>query len=465
MATATEIIVKPSSNFFEEWKLDEISKLMTPMTTSSALLFEGTIDKNRLEQAIQITADAYPWMYCSFNVKDNGDVYVVQRNEEAGTNENLKGGYCRCEIDDHSSISKEYTPEIIKIKELLPVCIHEKMIRIDLALISVDELPICALRVTQFANHFTFGYRLNHAFYDQSAIVYLFTFLSNVYTNNGVPTIVPPIFKSRSNIVETGNEFTSDLDFVNAAPAGYTVEPLTGLSFSPSLNLVITLNTEKVSILKQESTDTEAQLSSNDILHAIFLKAISKYHASRSSSSDIENNENLLSLFFARDMRNPLGFGREITGDYVRLESFTSSLLTVITASILELAQHNRRHINQAIDIQRYARECLWFMDFNKFRPDGSRPNSDFLTDDKSVVVTNWSSFAYENIVFDSSIACELLAEPSSHATPTGCFVKVLFQRIGKQRKISASISTLYPELIEAFRELSHESDGLFSCL
>jgi hypothetical protein len=156
--------------------------------------------------------------------------------------------------------------------------------------------------------------------------------------------------------------------------------------------------------------------------------------------------------------------GKETVGDYVRLELLTTTVSEASSSSITSLAQLNRILVSKPVDASKYAQECLWFVDFNKFQEIG-RPNSDFLTDKHSIVVTNWSSFPYEDIRFDDAVACELLVEPSHHATATGCFVKVLFKGLGESRKISAIISTLYPELIESFRQLESQESGLFSIL
>ena len=182
------------------------------------------------------------------------------------------------------------------------------MINVMLCLASVEDLPIASLNVVQFSNHFIISYRLNHAFYDQAAIVYLFQFISDVYTN-GIPTITPPRFYPRVNIITKDSNFESEADLLSAAPKGYSTDPMTGIAFGVPNTLRLELNSKNINSLRQNSN---SKISSNDIIHGILLKSLSTYQ------TDDANGD--VKVYFARDMRAPLGFGREVVGDYVRLE-------------------------------------------------------------------------------------------------------------------------------------------------
>lgn len=140
-----------------------------------------------------------PWLVGALAVQDNGDTIIQPRlYKETGS----RKGQLICEFDKERA-SDIYTSSV-DTSSLLPVKIHEKMTRVDLAMASRQDLPIAAFRVTLFSDHFTIGYRLNHVFYDQSSIVYLFTYLGSQYSGRVAKV---PVFQPRSHLV------TSDMTY------------------------------------------------------------------------------------------------------------------------------------------------------------------------------------------------------------------------------------------------------------
>lgn len=289
---------------------------MTCMTSASALLFPGQLDRVRFDTALQIVIEYCPWLLgrCTersveLETEKTGQkkIVVVPRTEGSDTTDAEFPGYLRCDYSDKAS--EDYSASI-DLDSLLPSNVHEKMINVMLCLASVEDLPIAALNVVQFSNHFVISYRLNHAFYDQAAIVYLFQFISDVYTHK-VPTITPPRFYPRVNIIPDDSSFDSENDLLSAAPKGYSTDPMTGITFGAPNTLRLELNSKNINSLRQESG---SKVSSNDIIQGILLKALSLYQA------DGASGDGDVKVYFARDMRGPLGLGREIVGDYVRLE-------------------------------------------------------------------------------------------------------------------------------------------------
>lgn len=221
-----EVLIHPTESI-ESIVLGNCSIKMTPLTTSGALLFEGTINTSRFEGAIQSVAGNCPWLFCSLSVTANDIVSVVPRIQGDATLNTLPG-YIKCEfsraVGDYDST--------MDIESLFPQNVHEKMIHADF--VSVQDLPICALRVAQFKSHFVVSYRLNHVFYDQSSIVNLMTCLANAYTMNASVSLKKPELKPLESLVPaTYPAFPTIEEFDAALPTAYCCNPL-DLTFGTS---------------------------------------------------------------------------------------------------------------------------------------------------------------------------------------------------------------------------------------
>ncbi len=127
----------------------------------------------------------------------------------------------------------------------------------------------------------------------------------------------------------------------------------------------------------------------------------------------------------------------------------------------LQLAERSRAALDSK-SVEAYPRECMFFRDFNNFVE--GRPNSVFLLDKSAAVVTNWSSFPYEEIKFDGSANKELLASDTKGVCGNGCFVRVTHRGGVSDRKIMVVIDSLYPTFIDRVRAICDES-GLFRCI
>ena len=89
-------------------------------------------------------------------------------------------------------------------------------------------------------------------------------------------------------------------------------------------------------------------------------------------------------------------------------------------------------------------------------------PSLDCLNDKGVAIVTNWSSFPYENIIFDHSSPVELLVASTPFLTEVALVAYVTFRGKGSERSLVVKINTLYDGVISAVKALSAES-GLFS--
>ena len=446
--------------------MDKVSAMMSCMTTASALLFPAKLDRARLDIALQVVVDFCPWLLGRFSERECGDgdspegpkkkqVVVVPRANDGGvaTAESATvtefPGFLRCDYSDRSA-ECDYS-DSVDFESLLPSNVHEKMINVHLCLDSVEDLPVAALNVVQFSNHFVISYRLNHAFYDQSAIVYLFQFISDVYSHGNTPTIAPPRFYPRVSIIPSGSSFLSQEELLSSAPKGYSTDPMTGITFGAPCSIKMLLCSPNINSLRQSAG---SKVSSNDIIHALLLKALSMYQAESDDSHAVK-------VYFARNMRAPLGIGREVVGDYVRLEFLDAPRSEALSETILQLAERSRASIALK-SLEAYPRECMFFRDFNNFVE--GRPNSVFLLDKLAAVATNWSSFPYEEIKFDASANLSLLASDTKGVCGNGCFVRVTHSGDAFNRQITVVIDSLYPAFIDQFKAVCEES-GLARCV
>lgn len=435
--------------------LDEISNMLSPMTVSSALVFNGSIDTLRFQTALRDLIQYCPWLVCEFH--EYGDRVEARPNLSG---DSAHGSFV-CEIDTSYGEQEFYAEghhASVKIADLLPAEVHIKMLRPDLALQSVQDLPVAAFRLTVFKSHFAIGYRLNHAFYDQCAIVELFNYLGDIYRHSGEPRGVPPRFVPRVNLLEKlpdpSTPFTSEDEFVRAAPAGYTAEPLPDISFGAPTTTRLLFDSDRIAALRSTA---HTEFTSNDVMNAVLLKALARFVTSEEGKSADEDSR--VRVLFARNMRRQFDLGHEIVGDYVRLESLHGSMADVHQTSLADLALRNHSLVEHEQGKEEYPRECAWFKEFPRYR--SGRPNTDFLNDRRTCIISNWSSFPYEHIHFDVSTVEELLVEDVPMMSPCGGFVHITFRGTGKHRQLIAILSTQHKGFVDALKALGEET-GLF---
>jgi hypothetical protein len=495
-----DVILK-SKEVVKPLLLDKISVLMSPVTVSSAFLCSNHLDIPKFLQSLEIMIQCCPWLVCSLQMDEispnnfQGMVYVKPRKDpNRGDGDDDEKGYLLIEIDD---MLTEYSSQI-PIQNLLPSKNHIKLERLDLALKSVQDLPICALKLTQFSNQKSvLGYRLNHVFYDQSSVVYFFIFLSHLYSNCLQATIPPPIFQPRSCLVNPEKPyFTNPIEYQNSAPKGYQPSGFKN-SFGTPLTLKLQFNSPVIERYKSYS-DPHIPLSGNDLFHAVLSIASLRFRLETCSdpSSLLTLAETSSRVLFARNMRPLLGRPLETTGDYVRLEvlhppesSDSSQLSKQTTANLTQLqkdivfyAQHSRQHLQQTSFPYRgsetplsviYETECAWFLEYSQRNPLAGNPSGAFMNDPFACVVTNWSSFPYEkiqfvdhygdgdgdgNVVTNRSSVEEILIEPLVTAMGCGCYCRIIFAGQGVDRKVIACMDTLHDRMISLVQEIIEET-------
>lgn len=406
-------------------KLDFISIFMGSMTVSSALLFNGRVDIDRFAAALKHVGNACPYLFGAMQ-PTTGDhpaaVYVVPR-----VNEEFPAGYVSLEFVDLGA-STPYLPDTVSVNSLLPQHVHEKMTSVANAMFSLDELPIAAFRITQFASHFVLGYRLNHMFFDQGGVVSLLRSLASAYKADAPVADAPP-FLPRVLLAPEDKQFASPDEFASATPKGYNTNPLeyTAGFAPPSSDVTFTVDSAAVDALRRvgEESQTPLKLSSNDFIHALLLKALIQ-------SLPTEDDDKPVRIMFARNMRKLAGVDERVHGDYVRTQQFSILGSDARRMSLTELALGNRRQLDDAYekDLEEFKKEVMWFRDFRAFGNEGF-PNCDFHNDPRAVMVTNWSSFPYQDIRFFNDNEAQSGARTLLVEKPTSMFLLGGFAIVG----------------------------------
>lgn len=353
-------------------ELDKISVMMCTMTVSSALLLSAPLNLCRFEFALKRLVLFCPWLAGQISFKDSDDVSVTPRVYGA-TDIAGNTGFLQCEVCDRSTevytISSPAGAQQSSVRELLPCDIDTKMTASDLTSETAHGLPVAALRLTQFKTSAVLSYRLNHALFDQSSIVYLFTFLSHLYSLGSgsgdaqavlpIPTMAIPVFNARAHLAKDVLESDDDAGFEARAPLGYTSKPVSYRPFLPPNQLKIVFNASRIDELRRSSLtasgatasttgDTASRLSTNDFINAIVARALVRNGGSVNAvrdadadpdAADTDTKEAMNTkcfcyrVCFAHNMRVPLGLGAENIGDYVRVERLALVMLSSAPAS------------------------------------------------------------------------------------------------------------------------------------
>jgi hypothetical protein len=437
-----------------EFAIDVISEHMTSIITSSSLLFNGSLDMDRFLTSLEYVASVCPWLMGTFDVRDDGQIYVVPRAVADGSS--VGPGFFECEYDNRKDRYSQYQSN--QVADVLPQYVHEKLMRPDLCFQSVQDLPVCAFRVTQYASQFTIGYRLNHVFFDQGAIVYLFKFLSNIYNNGGTAaTMSNPVFSPKIDIIPSDTPHIASREEFDARPPlpfSFTNEPK-DLSLAPVHEVIVSINADKI-VECRASNPALARLSTNDLVNGLLMKALVRFN-------EASKPDQGLRLLFARNMRRPLGLDDSIIGDYVHLECLQSKIDRAKSMSITEFALQNREVVSQPASAEQFVDEVVWLRDLKTYL--GKFDVGAFWADRHTALVTNWTSFDYDRICFDGNSALEVLMPKHTMLFKVAMWTAVLQRWTGNGTEKVIAVNSAFEELIQAVREcVRDDADGIFEC-
>jgi hypothetical protein len=328
-----------------------------------------------------------------------------------------------------------------------------RSLRPDLCFQSVQDLPVCAFRVTQFQAQFTIGYRLNHVFFDQSAIVYLFKYISNVYNNGGHDASIPdPVYLPKVSVIPSDADSFDSLDaFCQHPPLAFSFKDEKDLSFLPVEEVGLRINLDVLATCKSDMPG----LSTNDFVNSLLMKSLVAFNASA-------DPDQCLRLLFARNMRTPLGYDENVMGDYVHLECLLSTPQKATLMSLMELALENRAVLRTS-RMEDFIYEVIWLREAKKFL--GKVQPTDFWSDRHTALVTNWTSFAYEDVVFGENAALEVLMPKQPLLGRYAMWTCVLNKWNNGEKLKVVAVNSTYPELINCVRQCASESQGLFTLI
>ena len=158
----------------------------------------------------------------------------------------------------------------------------------------------------------------------------------------------------------------------------------------------------------------------------------------------------------ARNMRKPLSLSAEAVGDYVRLQCIELNEPDVKKFDLVGLSIISRDSLHEDLG-DKYIRECKWFLEY-KDRYGSLCGSPDFMADEGAAVITNWSSFPYENIKFDNTSPAELLLAPTKFTSSQAMFVIVSFKGQGTNRSLVITINSLHDEVLIASKAIAEET-------
>jgi len=414
-------------------KLNSIEHFHSSLFPSGGLHFGGKISIERFLEAMQSTLQDFDFLFCRFYMEQD-DLYA---GYSGGTDER-SNSFVQLEIDE-----RDETINTAALTFILPDKIDERMRTgiVD----HLEGLPIGTFKLTSLKDGFAIGYYLNHAFFDQSSIVYFFKYLSHIYShgNNRIslkkPMLVDieslkakqsPVFKDLTDLRLYGESIglrsnkTDDFKVLSAPYTRITAD----LQFSVN----------KINHLKGLS---DQFISTNDIIHATLLKIYSL------------NPELLLDktlcFTFPCNMRKRCGLGAEVMGNVVSICRMLLNTEYIKNATILELAKFNRQYVSD-ISIEKFKENLTWYRHIQKI----NETALDYLPSTFNLLhcgATNWSTFSYDNIIFN---------ECTPLALKTPCFASlgisiISFDNASGKRILNASIcvpSNCFGSLVELGR-------------
>lgn len=375
-----------------EKKLNSTEYFSSHVFTRAGLSFKGEVNLERFLDAMHNTLQDFDYLFAKIHLKQD-DRYASYATEDGNK------PFVQLEIE-----KKEETINASTFDSILPVKVDERLKNVVTD--QLKALPMGAFKLTTFSDGFTIGYYFNHAFFDQSSIFYFLKYLSHIYSYGkdelslkkpnlididcfsvGVPS--PQSFKNRE-----------DFRKYDRAPMGYRYRLVVADDATPLPKLenyiTISINFNTAQINKLKST-VKQYLSVNDIIHATLLKIYS-----------LDPNlpmDKVFSFRFACNMRKYCGLGEETLGNILSHPLMLITLEDIKNKTILELASLNRQCM-AGVNLDFFKEGLVWYKHFQEYHEDPLRYTPAFSL--LNATATNWATFNYDSILFDSVSPIEL---------------------------------------------------------
>lgn len=366
--------------------LSPIERFNAPFFGKGCLYFKGKVELEKFLIAMQNTLDSFDFIFTRFHQDEKG---LMVRYSDLASSENSEG--VQLEI--------EYSPQLITSLDENS-CVPQKVDQKVLAGFTTDleGLMIGAFKLTVCEDGFVIGFILNHAFFDQSSIVYFFKYLSAMYSNDKNNIVLrKPMLVEDIDISQNQISKLEDVAYLrrNGVSLGYQyIDDLTkfmNIVQSPYSGIVLDLHfiTTEFEALKNSSS---CIISNNDIMHAILFKI----HALNPELLP----DNNLKLFFLCNMRKRLGFGHEVIGNYQCVHQIDVNINYIRQASLLELAKYNRDFVSK-INTEKYINDLMWYKCFFELGQTSDNYCLVPIVDTQARGISNLTSFSYADISFN----------------------------------------------------------------
>jgi hypothetical protein len=425
-------------------KLNSVEYFFSYIYPSGGLCFKGAISVERFLAAMHNSLQAFDFMFGRFHMNEEGLGIRYPENDERNSS------FIQLEIEESADPLCSAT-----LPGILPVKIDGTMRNtfVD-PLEALQGMGIGAFKLTIFNDGFAIGYYLNHAFFDQSSIVYFLLYLSHIYThgdNNNhfkKPVLMDyssqtakdaPIFKDLTHIRQYGEAALGWRYQSGKSNTSKTQSP------SPALQKIdVRFRMPVINKLIQSSKQF---ISPNDIIHALLLKMYSFNY-------DIEPDETFC-LTFSCNMRKRCGLGANTIGNVLNPTRMYVKKEFITNATIVELAHLSREYVF-GINVENFRNNIVWYnqiQGYNETPLHYRLPASDQL----KLRVTNWSTFNYNHILFDDARIVSL--KTPSYAS-TGLSI-ISFDSISGEKVLTTSLYVPHNSL-ESIMELAR-STNLFT--
>lgn len=366
-------------------KLNSTEYFFSCLFPSGGLYFKGQISIERFLEAMRQALQDFNFLFCRFKSTSTG----------------LYTGYSADEKDEYFlqlEIEKQNKSfNTISFSSILPNKIDER-IR-NGATEHLENLPMAIIKLTTLKDGFVLGYYFNHAFFDQSSIVYFFQYISRLYSfGRKNSLLINPVLVDLDSV-----ETKQHLNLKNLTGLRASGEDLMGFLYTPKKventfsllkfdqRIILNINFYIDSIDKFKHQE-ENYISSNDVIHALLLKIYS-------FNPNIRLDD-YFCLGFPCNMRKRCGLGNEVIGNVVGHSRLLLKVENIKNASVLELAILNRMATSK-INVEDFKKNLEWYKYFQKSKEISFcyMPSFNLL----NCRVTNWSTFDYDNISFDKS--------------------------------------------------------------
>jgi hypothetical protein len=146
--------------------------------------------------------------------------------------------------------------------------------------------------------------------------------------------------------------------------------------------------------IKKFRKEFNTYISPNDLIHAIFWRIIA---LDPSLSPDQR-----FTLSYGCNMRNSCGLGPQVLGNIIDSRRYTLTVAKIKEKELVDLAIINRENL-MGLNPEDYRKKLAWFTALTEFKENVGDYLPINCLDPKQPILTNWTSFNYDEINFDNS--------------------------------------------------------------